>query len=244
MWCRRRAERPATPTEPQQWQMHPPSETVAISRWPKIPNFVSARPCDAARAALSDLDGATADLGAPQRAARTRRSAAAAAPWPQHRRLPPLSTVAPLPVPAAEPFKIRGIGAPDTAGAPPSRRADSGAGPRNGSLVGKVAGKPGRQAGRPQPNLRRAAGHGEPTPQSAARPPPSRRRQPDGMGASLHVAGLEEALIGRSDRSVQIVNRSCVVRFPEPQSSQFSSSRSWRCRAGERWRGTASRYRT
>ena len=35
-------ERPATPTEPQQWQLHPASETVAISRWPKIPNFVFA----------------------------------------------------------------------------------------------------------------------------------------------------------------------------------------------------------
>ena len=35
-------ERPATPTEPQQWQMHPTTETVAISRWPKIPNFVYA----------------------------------------------------------------------------------------------------------------------------------------------------------------------------------------------------------
>src|SRR5712675_3547245 len=33
-------EQPATPTEPQQWQLHPPSETVAISHWPKIPNFV------------------------------------------------------------------------------------------------------------------------------------------------------------------------------------------------------------
>ncbi len=27
-------EQPATPTEPQQWQLHPPSETVAISHWP------------------------------------------------------------------------------------------------------------------------------------------------------------------------------------------------------------------
>lgn len=34
------AEQPATPTEPQQWQLHPPSETVAISHWPKVPNFV------------------------------------------------------------------------------------------------------------------------------------------------------------------------------------------------------------
>jgi peptidoglycan/xylan/chitin deacetylase (PgdA/CDA1 family) len=35
-------ERPATPTEPQQWVLHPPSEIVAISRWPKIPHFVFA----------------------------------------------------------------------------------------------------------------------------------------------------------------------------------------------------------
>ena len=36
------ADRPATPTEPAQWLLHPPSEMVAISRWPKVPKF--ARP--------------------------------------------------------------------------------------------------------------------------------------------------------------------------------------------------------
>src|SRR3981189_1266623 len=36
------ARQPNTPTEPLQWQLHPPSETVAISHWPKIPNFVYA----------------------------------------------------------------------------------------------------------------------------------------------------------------------------------------------------------
>jgi peptidoglycan/xylan/chitin deacetylase (PgdA/CDA1 family) len=35
-------ELPKTPTEPQQWQLHPVSENVAISHWPKIPNFVFA----------------------------------------------------------------------------------------------------------------------------------------------------------------------------------------------------------
>src|ERR1700754_1711582 len=34
--------RPATPTEPQQWLLHPPTEDVAISHWPKIPNFAFA----------------------------------------------------------------------------------------------------------------------------------------------------------------------------------------------------------
>src|SRR5258705_856365 len=49
-------ERPATPTEPQQWQLHPPSETVAISQWPKIPNFVFANAEILPAPALSDLD--------------------------------------------------------------------------------------------------------------------------------------------------------------------------------------------
>src|ERR1700760_1837475 len=35
-------DRPATPTEPQDWQLHPTSENVAISHWPKVPNFVYA----------------------------------------------------------------------------------------------------------------------------------------------------------------------------------------------------------
>src|ERR1700722_2854441 len=35
------ADRPATPTEPQEWQLHPPSETVAVRHWPQVPNFVS-----------------------------------------------------------------------------------------------------------------------------------------------------------------------------------------------------------
>jgi peptidoglycan/xylan/chitin deacetylase (PgdA/CDA1 family) len=33
-------ELPATPTQPQQWQLHPPSETMAIAHWPKTPHFV------------------------------------------------------------------------------------------------------------------------------------------------------------------------------------------------------------
>ena len=56
MSCRRRRERPATPTEPQQWQLHPPSEDVAISHWPKIPNFVFADAGTLPAPALSDLD--------------------------------------------------------------------------------------------------------------------------------------------------------------------------------------------
>jgi len=36
-------DRPATPTEPVEWLMHPPSENVPIAHWPKVPNFAFAR---------------------------------------------------------------------------------------------------------------------------------------------------------------------------------------------------------
>jgi peptidoglycan/xylan/chitin deacetylase (PgdA/CDA1 family) len=49
-------ERPATPTEPQQWLLHPPSENVAISHWPKIPNFVFAGADLLPAPSLSDFD--------------------------------------------------------------------------------------------------------------------------------------------------------------------------------------------
>ena len=50
-------DRPATPTEPQQWLLHPPSETVAISHWPKIPNFVFADASTLPVPARSDFEG-------------------------------------------------------------------------------------------------------------------------------------------------------------------------------------------
>src|SRR3954454_23101232 len=47
---------PKTPTEPQQWQLHPTSENVAISHWPKIPNFVFAGTEALAAPAMADSD--------------------------------------------------------------------------------------------------------------------------------------------------------------------------------------------
>jgi hypothetical protein len=49
-------ELPATPTEPQQWQLHPTSEYMAISRWPGIGNFVYTRSEMLPAPSLSDLD--------------------------------------------------------------------------------------------------------------------------------------------------------------------------------------------
>ena len=61
-------QNPGTPTEPQQWQLHPTSETVAISHWPKIPNFVYADAGMLPAPALSDFgwhDGQLIPLAEP-----------------------------------------------------------------------------------------------------------------------------------------------------------------------------------
>ncbi|MCK1636871.1 polysaccharide deacetylase family protein [Bradyrhizobium sp. 157] len=99
-------ERPPTPTEPQQWQLHPSSEMVAISRWPKVSKFAVASPAVLPVPGLSNLDWHTADLGA--RAPRRGRGVALlpATPWPRQTSLPPAGALTALPIPAASIFKI------------------------------------------------------------------------------------------------------------------------------------------
>jgi peptidoglycan/xylan/chitin deacetylase (PgdA/CDA1 family) len=55
-------QNPATPTEPQQWQLHPATENVAISRWPKIPNFVFAGTGALPAPVASEFDGLNGEL--------------------------------------------------------------------------------------------------------------------------------------------------------------------------------------
>ena len=94
-------ERPATPTDPQQWRLHPASEMVAISRWPKIPRFAFASTAALPAPALSDLDWRNADL----RAREQRRARSVPLPlitlWPRQMTLPPNRMLAALPIPAA-----------------------------------------------------------------------------------------------------------------------------------------------
>src|SRR5579863_8941095 len=56
------AERPATPTEPQQWLVHPASENIA--NWPNLPNFVFADAGTLPAPSLSDLDWPDAEPSA------------------------------------------------------------------------------------------------------------------------------------------------------------------------------------
>jgi peptidoglycan/xylan/chitin deacetylase (PgdA/CDA1 family) len=57
------SQNPATPTEPLEWRLHPISETVAISRWPKIPNFVFGDAGSLPAPALPDIGGVGNQLG-------------------------------------------------------------------------------------------------------------------------------------------------------------------------------------
>src|SRR5207248_5366436 len=99
-------DRPATPTEPQQWLLHPASEMVAVSRWPKVPKFALAGPAALPVPELSDLDWHTTGLDV--RAARRGRGVPlpSVALWPRQTTLPPAGTLAALPVPARSLFKI------------------------------------------------------------------------------------------------------------------------------------------
>jgi peptidoglycan-N-acetylglucosamine deacetylase len=107
------SELAATPTEPHQWQLHPPSEAVAISHWPKIPNFVFAEADTLPAPSLSDFDGSNGPL-APRAEPldRARRLAGGVplpreAPWPRQTLLALDDGAAiALPVPAQSLFEI------------------------------------------------------------------------------------------------------------------------------------------
>ncbi|UPK07202.1 polysaccharide deacetylase family protein [Bradyrhizobium sp. 170] len=185
-------DRPATPTEPQQWLLHPPSETVAVSRWPKVPKFASAGPAVLPVPALSDLDWHTTGLGA--RTARRGRGVPLpqVAPWPRQTTLPPAATMAALPIPARSIFKI-----PESASmtllATSARRAASTAQARSTEVSSaKLAGKSRRhgRAAAAQPPA--SDGQTAQAPQSAGATAPKPAAQAKRNGRSVRVAGLKK----------------------------------------------------
>jgi hypothetical protein len=149
------SQQPNTPTEPLQWQLHPPSETVAISHWPKIPNFVYAEAGTLPAPSLPDSgfhDGRLVSLAEPFD--RTNRRAHGVplpqqAPWPRQSP-PPLGNAAiVLPVPAQNIFEIQEKpGAAVQTVAPSSRHAEQKTVPRaadaRASLISVDAGVPRR----------------------------------------------------------------------------------------------------
>jgi peptidoglycan/xylan/chitin deacetylase (PgdA/CDA1 family) len=100
---------PKTPTEPQQWQLHPTSENVAISHWPKIPNFVFAGTETLPAPASSDwYDGRLPEsFERPRRLARGAVPLPQQAPWSRLMPRPAASAAITLPVPSKDIFAIQ-----------------------------------------------------------------------------------------------------------------------------------------
>ncbi len=104
---------PKTPTEPQQWQLHPTSENVAISHWPKIPNFVFASAEMLPAPAISDWMAMAGWCRCRNRSSARRRLARGAvplpqqAPWPRPTPQQAVSAAITLPVPAKDIFEIQ-----------------------------------------------------------------------------------------------------------------------------------------
>ena len=99
-------ERPATPTDPQQWRLYPTSELVATSRWPKVPSFafVQHEPLPAPLLTNSDWNDIRL-LDRPQ--ARGRGiPLPQPAPWPRQVQLASSGSASALPVPATSVFEV------------------------------------------------------------------------------------------------------------------------------------------
>ncbi|MEA2880865.1 MAG: peptidoglycan-N-acetylglucosamine deacetylase [Bradyrhizobium sp.] len=93
------SDRPKTPTDPQQWQLHPVSETVAIARWPKIPGFVFASSETLPAPAMPDQVWRVGKLSTLSRPLPLQR------PWP--RPSPAQNATITLPIPDVSLFQIR-----------------------------------------------------------------------------------------------------------------------------------------
>ena len=106
-------DRPKTPTEPREWQLHPVSETVAIARWPKIPRFVFASTETLPAPAAPDPDWRATMLPLQKFSARPARSLRGAAPvpsrplWPAPSPLLAANASIALPVPAPSVFEFK-----------------------------------------------------------------------------------------------------------------------------------------
>ncbi len=109
-------ERTATPTEPEQWLLHPQSENMAIAHWPKIPNFVFADAGTLPAPSLSDFDWIDPEpIALAVSLAHSKWPAHGVplpldAPWPQVSELP-AENAAVLPAPAHGVFEMpKGLG--------------------------------------------------------------------------------------------------------------------------------------
>jgi peptidoglycan/xylan/chitin deacetylase (PgdA/CDA1 family) len=121
-------QEPATPTDPQDWKFNPPSESVPIARWPKVPEFVFAETDTLAAPALSDFnspDGKLLLSSEPFARARTRGAVPLPQepPWPRAPDITVQTSAENLPVPAEALFAVPEDAHAAFRVAPPSRAA-------------------------------------------------------------------------------------------------------------------------
>lgn len=93
------ADRPATPTEPQQWLMHPSPD--AIAQWPQVPKFVYARLGSLPVPARSDFD-ASEQTPVPH------EGSLFSPTWPEPPELAPENAAVSLATPAPSVFELEG----------------------------------------------------------------------------------------------------------------------------------------
>jgi peptidoglycan/xylan/chitin deacetylase (PgdA/CDA1 family) len=189
-------ELPATPTEPEQWQLHPPSESVPIARWPKLPNFVYAEAEMLPVPAASDFDlvegGLSLALMPSDRNHRRGVPLPKEAPWPRLADPTQVAAIAAaMPVPAATlfeiPEKLRATIQPfplqmhhfAEGEIPASAAVAAAAEPRSRH------GRGGRLASRQQRRVAHAAATPSASKQQAARPAAGAKR-------TVHVASLKK----------------------------------------------------
>jgi peptidoglycan/xylan/chitin deacetylase (PgdA/CDA1 family) len=179
-------ERPATPTDPVQWQLHPPSETVATSRWPKIPNFVFVQTQALPAPELSNLDWR--DPGLFERLRRARAAIASQTAWPEPLRVSENSSPA-LPVPASTVFRIpESVRVTLLASHSPANRPDQVAASHDGAkAIGPISARA-RTIGARQTAHSRHATHQSPQGGHAGRGAPRHAVQAKPSRRALHMA--------------------------------------------------------
>jgi len=94
------ADRPATPTEPQDWLVHRPSDNVPVAQWSDVPTFDFTGATTHPSLTLADVRLLSAGPTTTRRAARETAWPPVTTPASQH-------TAAALPVPAADLFEIQ-----------------------------------------------------------------------------------------------------------------------------------------
>jgi peptidoglycan/xylan/chitin deacetylase (PgdA/CDA1 family) len=189
------SERPATPTVPQQWLLHPPSETVAISHWPKIPHFVFAETGTLPAPTLADLDWRNTALSE-----RIRGPRGIPLPreglWPRPSQLSQVGAAIALPIPAASVFKIPETARVTLLAALPVNRAEQRATPyQAGNPVSAVSAKSRTTVARQATRSMHAA-HQSPRAGHAGRGAPKHAAQTRQNGRAVHLASLKKRSSG------------------------------------------------